>query len=77
MAIDTGKRDKTILLKILKYCNDIDKTNEHFGCSKSKLKTDSIYMNALSMKILSEIIMRESENLNSYQMILPVGGQDA
>jgi len=47
-----NKRDEAILQKIIKYCDDIDKTNELFGSSEEKLRENSIYMNALSMCIL-------------------------
>ena len=47
-----SKRDETILQKVLKYCDDIDKTNELFGASEDKLRENNIYMNALAMCIL-------------------------
>jgi len=47
-----SKRDATILQKILKYCDDIDKTIELFGASEDILRENSIYMNALAMCVL-------------------------
>lgn len=50
MSLD--KRDASILQKIVKYCADIDKTNEMFGSSQEELKNNNVYMNALAMCIL-------------------------
>jgi uncharacterized protein with HEPN domain len=44
--------DVTILKKIVKYCDDIDKANAIFGNSQEELKTNSVYMNALAMCVL-------------------------
>ena len=37
-----SKRDETILQKILKYCDDIDMTNELFGASEEGLRENNI-----------------------------------
>jgi uncharacterized protein with HEPN domain len=47
-----GPRDATILTKIVKYCDDIDKTNDFFGNSKEGLQQNDVYANALAMCVL-------------------------
>jgi uncharacterized protein with HEPN domain len=50
MAI--SDRDAVIIKKIIKYCEDIDRTNKIFGDSREALAGNSVYMNALAMCIL-------------------------
>jgi uncharacterized protein with HEPN domain len=46
------KRDLTVLKKIVRYCNEVDATNEHFGDSLENLQNDFIYKNAAAMCVL-------------------------
>jgi uncharacterized protein with HEPN domain len=46
------KRDKTALKKIIRYCDEIDLTNEQFGNSFENLQSNIVYKNALAMCIL-------------------------
>lgn len=50
--MQTERRDIFALKKIIKYCDDIDKTNEHFGFSRTELENNDIYLNALAMCVL-------------------------
>jgi uncharacterized protein with HEPN domain len=50
--MQANERDIFALERILKYCDDIDATNKHFGSSLEKLQSDDIYLNALAMCVL-------------------------
>ncbi len=45
-------RDRIVLIKILKYCKQIDEASVHFDNSFEEFKTSSVYQNACCMCIL-------------------------
>ena len=45
-------RNIELLERIIKYCNEIDETMNHFGISFENLEPNVIYKNAVSMCIL-------------------------
>ena len=45
-------RNIELLERIIKYCNEIDETMNHFGRSFENLEPNVIYKNAVSMCIL-------------------------
>lgn len=49
--ISDRERDITVIYRILKYCDDIDKAIALFGNSLEKFENDAVFRNAISMPV--------------------------
>jgi uncharacterized protein with HEPN domain len=73
MKLSEADRDVQIIIKIKRYCDDINASVERFGKSKEIFASDSDYRNSCAMSILQigELANRLSENFrNQHDKIL-------
>jgi uncharacterized protein with HEPN domain len=71
--MDSESRDRSILERIVVYCDEIDATKEYFGNSKDVLLANDIYKNALSMCVLQigELTTHLTEGFRDTHTVVP------
>lgn len=47
-----NSRDRSILEHILRYCDEVEQTLQHFGCSEEVFSESFVFRNAVSMPIM-------------------------
>ncbi len=74
--METNNRDQQIVIKIIKYCNEIKQTHESFGNKKELFfdkNTGFIYRNSIAMPILQigELVKSLSDDFKSSHNSIP------